>query len=159
MNDFRSGIGIDAHAFAEDRRLVLGGVEIASSGGLAGHSDADVLIHAIVDALLGAAAMGDIGRHFPDSDARFKNISSLLLLGETRNILAADRWSVSNVDATIVAQRPRLGEHIAAMRQRIAETLGVEITRVSVKATTTEKLGFTGREEGIAAVAVATVCK
>jgi 2-C-methyl-D-erythritol 2,4-cyclodiphosphate synthase len=159
MNDFRCGIGIDAHAFAEDRRLVLGGVEISSSMGLAGHSDADVLIHAIVDALLGAVAMGDIGRHFPDDDARYKDISSLLLLGETRNKLAADRWSVSNVDATIVAQRPRLAEYTAAMRKRIAETLGVEITRVSVKATTTEKLGFTGREEGIAAVAVATVCK
>ncbi len=159
MNDFRCGIGIDAHAFAEDRRLVLGGVEIASPQGLAGHSDADVLIHAIVDALLGAVAMGDIGRHFPDSDAKYKDISSLVLLGETRNMLAADRWSVSNVDATIVAQRPRLVEHTAAMRKRIAETLGVEITRVSVKATTTEKLGFTGREEGIVAVAVATVCK
>jgi 2-C-methyl-D-erythritol 2,4-cyclodiphosphate synthase len=159
MNDFRCGIGLDAHAFAEGRRLVLGGVEIASSQGLAGHSDADVLIHAIVDALLGAVAMGDIGRHFPDSDEKYKDISSLVLLGETRNMLAADRWSVSNVDATIVAQRPRLGEHIAAMRQRIAETLGVEITRVSIKATTTERLGFTGREEGIAAMAASTVCK
>lgn len=159
MNDFRCGIGIDAHAFAENRRLILGGVEISPTGGLAGHSDADVLTHAIVDALLGAVAMGDIGRHFPDSDARFKDISSLLLLGETRNMLAADRWSVSNVDATIIAQRPRLAEHIGAMRKRIAETLGVEITRVSVKAKTTEKLGFTGREEGIAAIAVATVCK
>jgi len=159
MNDFRSGIGIDAHAFAKGRRLVLGGVEIPSSLGLAGHSDADVLIHAIVDALLGAAAMGDIGRHFPDNDPKYKDISSLLLLGETRNILAGDRWSVSNVDATVVAQQPRLADHISAMRQRIAETLGVEITRVSVKATTTEKMGFTGREEGIAAIAVATVCK
>ncbi len=159
MNDFRCGIGIDAHAFAEGRRLVLGGVEIASSPGLAGHSDADVLIHAIIDALLGAVALGDIGRHFPDNDDRYKNINSLVLLGETRNMLAADHWTVSNVDATIVAQRPRLADHIAAMRKRIAETLGVEITRVSVKATTTEKLGFTGREEGIAAMAVATVSK
>ncbi len=159
MSEYRSGIGIDAHAFAEGRRLVLGGVEIEHTRGLAGHSDADVLIHAIVDALLGAAGMGDIGRHFPDSDAKYKDISSLLLLGETRNRLAADRWSVANVDATVVAQEPRLTGYTHIMRDRISETLGVSATRINIKATTTEKLGFTGREEGIAAVAVATVYK
>jgi 2-C-methyl-D-erythritol 2,4-cyclodiphosphate synthase len=159
MTDYRSGIGIDAHAFAKGRRLVLGGVEIDHPYGLAGHSDADVLIHAIIDALLGAAGMGDIGRHFPDSDAKYKDISSLFLLGETRNILAADRWSVANVDATVIAQAPRLAGYVDTMKNRIAETLGVASSRVNIKATTTEKLGFTGREEGIAAVAAATVYK
>ncbi len=159
MTDCRSGIGIDAHAFAKGRRLVLGGVEIDHPYGLAGHSDADVLIHAIIDALLGAAGMGDIGRHFPDSEAKYKDISSLFLLGETRNILAADRWSVANVDATVVAEAPRLAGYVDTMKNRIAETLGVASSRVNIKATTTEKLGFTGREEGIAAVAAATVYK
>jgi len=159
MSEYRSGIGIDAHAFTEGVRLVLGGVEIDHTHGLAGHSDADVLIHAIIDALLGAAAMGDIGRHFPDTEAKYKDISSLYLLGETRNILAADRWSVANVDATVIAQKPRLTDYIHPMKNKIADTLGVSSTRINIKATTTEKLGFTGREEGIAAVAAATVYK
>jgi 2-C-methyl-D-erythritol 2,4-cyclodiphosphate synthase len=159
MSEYRSGIGVDAHAFAAGRRLVLGGVEIEHTQGLAGHSDADVLIHAIVDALLGAAGMGDIGRHFPDSDTQYKDASSLLLLGEARNKLAADRWSVANVDATVVVQEPRLTAYIDAMKSKISDTLGVSSTRINIKATTTEKLGFTGREEGIAAVAVATVYK
>ena len=157
MTEYRCGIGVDAHGFAQGRRLVLGGVDIAYPLGLAGHSDADVLVHAVIDALLGAAGMGDIGRHFPDQDAKYKDISSLVLLDRVKDKLVAGGWRVSNVDATIVAQKPRLAEFMDAMEINIAAVLEVEKERVNVKATTTEKLGFTGREEGIAAVAMATL--
>lgn len=152
--DIRIGQGFDVHAFAEHRRLVIGGVEIPYAKGLLGHSDADVLLHAICDALLGAVALGDIGRHFPDTDARFKNIDSRELL---RDVMAGIRslgWQVGNVDATIIAQAPKMAPHIPAMAANIAADLGIDQGRVNVKATTTEKLGFTGRGEGIAAQAV-----
>ncbi|MBI3979730.1 MAG: 2-C-methyl-D-erythritol 2,4-cyclodiphosphate synthase [Chloroflexi bacterium] len=151
----RVGIGLDAHRLAADRRLVLGGVEIPSALGLLGHSDADALLHAIVDALLGAAGLGDIGQHFPPSDERYRNISSRVLLARTKEMVAAAGWQLVNVDATVVAQRPHLAPHIPEMRRRIAETLGVDVARVSVKATTSDSLGAIGRGEGIAAQAVA----
>lgn len=150
----RVGQGFDAHALVAGRKLVIGGVEIPHDKGLAGHSDADVLIHALCDALLGAAALGDIGAHFPDSDARYKNIDSRRLLREVAALLARNRYRVVNVDATVIAQAPRMAPHIAAMRANLASDLGIEVEAVSVKAKTTEKLGFVGRGEGIAAEAV-----
>ena len=150
----RVGQGFDAHALVTGRKLVIGGVEIPHDKGLAGHSDADVLIHALCDALLGAAALGDIGAHFPDSDARYKGIDSRRLLREVAALLARNRYRVANVDATVIAQSPRMAPHIAAMRANLASDLGIEIEAVSVKAKTTEKLGFVGRGEGIAAEAV-----
>ena len=154
MTDLRIGSGFDVHAFAPGRNLILGGVEIPHELGLAGHSDADVLLHAICDALLGAAAQGDIGAHFPDSSARFKNIDSRILLRDVGAKIVALGWGVANVDATLIAQAPKMAPHIAAMRGNIAADLGIDVVRVSVKATTTEKLGFAGRGEGIAAQAV-----
>ena len=136
---------------------MLGGVEIQHDRGLSGHSDGDVLVHAVMDALLGAANMGDKGAHFPSGDPRFKDISSLLLLEEVGRLLAAAGWRVSNVDATIVAQHPRLGPFIQSMREQAARALSLPLGRISIKATTTDHLGFTGREEGIAACAVATI--
>ncbi len=159
MAETRCGIGFDVHPFALGRKLVLGGVEVEFHLGLAGHSDADVLTHAIIDALLGAAGLGDIGRHFPDSDQTYKDIASLLLLRDTAAMLDRGGWRVVNIDATIVAQRPRLAEYIDIMRQRLAVVLALDITQVNVKATTTERLGFTGREEGIAALAAASILK
>jgi len=153
----RIGQGFDAHAFAEGRRLVLGGVTIPHARGLAGHSDADVLLHAICDALLGAAALGDIGRHFPDSDAQYKDADSRMLLRAVATKLAARGLRAANVDATVVAQAPRLAPHVPQMVANIAADLGLALDRVNVKATTTERLGFAGREEGIAALAVALV--
>lgn len=153
--EYRSGIGFDVHAFASGRKLILGGVEVEYHLGLAGHSDADVLVHAIIDALLGAAGLGDIGVHFPDTDQKFKGIDSLILLAETRTKIEAAGWKIGNVDATVIAQRPRLAGYINAMKKRLAVVLGVEEGRINIKATTTEKLGFTGREEGIAALATA----
>ncbi|HXZ50436.1 MAG TPA: 2-C-methyl-D-erythritol 2,4-cyclodiphosphate synthase [Burkholderiales bacterium] len=153
----RIGQGFDAHAFAAGRRLVLGGVTIAHARGLAGHSDADALLHAICDALLGAAALGDIGRHFPDSDAQYKDADSRMLLRAVAAKLAAQGLRAANVDATVVAQAPRLAPHIPQMIANIAADLGLARDRVNVKATTTERLGFAGREEGIAAMAVALV--
>lgn len=155
--DIRVGHGFDVHAFATDRKLIIGGVDIPHERGLAGHSDADVLLHAICDALLGAAGLGDIGRHFPDSDARYKGIDSRLLLRHVIGLLTEQGWRVGNLDATIIAQRPRMAPHIPLMRANLAEDLGVAIERVNVKATTTERLGFTGREEGIAAEAVCLI--
>ena len=153
----RIGHGYDVHRLINDpeRRLVLGGVEIPSELALEGHSDADVLTHAVMDALLGALALGDIGKHFPDTDDRYLGISSMLLLEKVMELVRASGASVSNIDATVVAQRPRLAEHIDLMRASLASALGVDVSRVSVKATTEEKLGFTGRGEGIAAHAVA----
>lgn len=153
----RIGHGFDAHAFAAGRPLWLGGVEVRHERGLAGHSDADVLLHAICDALLGAAAMGDIGAMFSDSDPRYAGISSRRLLAQVVERLAAAGYSVVNVDATVVAQVPRLAPYIGAMREVIATEIGVAPGRVNVKATTTERMGFTGREEGIAAHAVVLI--
>jgi len=153
----RIGQGYDAHQLTTGRPLVLGGVEVPHERGLAGHSDGDVLIHAVIDALLGAAALGDIGQHFPSSDQELEGVSSLLLLGKTRGLLQQHGWQPGNVDATVVAERPRLTPHIAQMRERIAGAAGLELEAVSVKATTTDGLGFAGREEGIAAFAVVTI--
>lgn len=155
--NMRVGLGFDAHPLVEGRPLILGGVDIPFEKGLSGHSDGDVVVHALLDALLGAAALGDKGAHFPSSDPDLKNVSSLFLLEKVGSMLASNEWQVVNLDATILAQRPRLGPFIAEMRERIAATLHIEKTRVSLKATTTDYLGFTGREEGMAAYAVALV--
>ena len=155
--EIRIGHGFDVHAFAENRKLIIGGVEIAHGRGLLGHSDADVLLHAICDALLGAAGLGDIGRHFPDTDPAYAGIDSRTLLRNVAQQLVALGWKVGNVDATIIAQAPKMARHIAAMTTHIAADLGVAATRVNVKATTTERLGFTGRGEGIAAEAVCVI--
>lgn len=150
----RIGTGFDVHAFSEERRLILGGVHVPFDKGLAGHSDADVLVHALMDAMLGAAALGDIGKAFPDSDDSFKDISSLKLLERVKVMIAEAGYSLVNADMTVICQRPKLAPYIDEMRENIAGVLGVEPGRISVKATTTEKLGFTGRGEGIAAEAV-----
>ena len=151
----RIGHGYDVHRFAEGDFITLGGVRIAHKFGLLAHSDGDVLLHALSDALLGAAALGDIGRHFPDTDPQFKGVDSRVLLRHIVKIVQAKGWRVGNIDATIVAQAPKMAPHIDTMRQLIAQDLQVELDQVNVKATTTEKLGFTGREEGIAVHAVA----
>jgi 2-C-methyl-D-erythritol 2,4-cyclodiphosphate synthase len=152
----RTGLGVDTHRFAEGRRLVLGGVEIPHARGLAGHSDADVLAHAIADAILGAADMGDIGQHFPDTDARWKDADSLGLLREVVARVTAEGWAVGHVDATVVMERPKLAPHREAIAARLREAVGAT---VSVKATTGEGMGFVGREEGVAALAVATLAR
>ncbi len=159
MTRLRIGHGYDVHRLAEGRRLILGGVEIPHRTGLDGHSDADVLLHAIMDALLGAAALGDIGMLFPDTDPAFEGASSLALLKEVGARLERAGYSVVNLDATVLAQRPKLAPYREAMRANIADALGLEVSQVSVKATTEEHLGFTGREEGIAAHAVAMIEK
>jgi len=153
----RIGQGFDVHALVPGRRLVIGGVEIAHDKGLLGHSDADVLLHAICDALLGAAAMGDIGRHFPDSEAKYQGIDSRELLRQVAKLLSERGRRVVNVDATIVAEAPRMAPHIPKMVENIAADLGVRPHDVNVKATTTDKLGFTGRGEGIAAQAICLI--
>ena len=153
MTPFRIGHGFDVHAFADGRPLVVGGVTIPHDRGLAGHSDADVLLHAIADALLGAVAMGDIGRHFPDSDARWKGADSRALLRHVHALVDSAGYRVVNLDATLIAQAPRFAPHVDAMRVNIARDLRCDPDCVSVKATTTEHLGFTGRGEGIAAQA------
>jgi 2-C-methyl-D-erythritol 2,4-cyclodiphosphate synthase len=153
----RIGQGFDVHALVVGRKLVIGGVTIPFGKGLDGHSDADVLLHAICDALLGAAGLGDIGRHFPDTDAAFAGIDSRILLRRVAEQLKARGWRVGNVDATIIAQAPKMAPHITRMAAHIADDLGVSIDRVNVKATTTEKLGFAGRGEGIAAEAVCLI--
>ncbi|MFH1486838.1 MAG: 2-C-methyl-D-erythritol 2,4-cyclodiphosphate synthase [Chloroflexota bacterium] len=153
----RIGIGYDVHPLVAGRRLILGGVEIPFERGLAGHSDADVLLHAIMDALLGAAALGDIGQHFPPSDEGYRDISSLSLLQRVKGLLDSAGWRIGNIDATIVAERPKLAPFIESMRGNIAKALGIDVTKVSVKATTTEGLGFAGRGEGIAAQAAALI--
>ncbi len=150
----RVGHGFDVHALVRERALVLGGVTIPYEFGLAGHSDADVLLHAICDALLGAAGLGDIGQHFPDSDVQYKGIDSRLLVRHVAGLLQRQGWQVGNLDATIIAQAPRMAVHIPQMRANIAADLQADIAAINVKATTTEKLGFTGRGEGIAAEAV-----
>ena len=157
--NFRIGHGLDVHALVEGRKLIVGGVDIPFERGLLGHSDADVLLHAICDALLGAAGLGDIGRHFPDSDPKFKGIDSRKLLRHVADLLDSRGWKTGNVDATLIAQAPRMAPHIPAMREHIAQDLGIAAEAVNVKATTTEKLGFTGRGEGIAAEAVCLITR
>lgn len=150
----RVGMGYDVHRLVEGRKLILGGVEIPYEKGLLGHSDADVLLHAVMDALLGAAALGDIGRHFPDSDPKYKGISSLLLLKHVGALLEEKCFLIENIDATVIAQRPKLKDYMNQMKRNIAETLGIDEDRVNVKATTEEGLGFTGSGEGISAQAI-----
>lgn len=151
----RVGIGYDVHAFADDRILVLGGEAIPHEQGLAGHSDSDVLVHAVCDALLGAAGMGDIGRHFPDTDPAFKDIRSMALLERIMDLIRSRGLAVTNIDATILAEAPRMWPHIPAMRKNISQVLGVPLEDVNIKATTSENLGFIGRREGIAAMCAA----
>lgn len=150
----RIGIGYDVHKLVPGRKLIVGGVDIDYEYGLLGHSDADVLVHAIMDALLGAAALGDIGKHFPDSDPMYKGISSIQLLSCVAELISKNGYSIENIDSVIIAQAPKFSPHIDAMRENIAKTLNVDINCISVKATTTEKLGFEGRGEGISAEAV-----
>ena len=153
----RIGHGYDVHKLVPGRKLIIGGVEIPHHLGLLGHSDADVAAHALSDALLGAAALGDIGQHFPDNDPAYAGADSLVLLTKVAELLKAEGWRVENVDVTILAQRPKMKPHIPRMRENFARAMGVPVTSVSVKATTEESLGFTGREEGIAAHAVALI--
>ncbi|KAB3532415.1 2-C-methyl-D-erythritol 2,4-cyclodiphosphate synthase [Alkaliphilus serpentinus] len=155
----RVGIGYDVHRLVEGRKLILGGVEIPYEKGLLGHSDADVMLHALKDSLLGAAAMGDIGRHFPDTNDQYKGISSISLLDMVKGLLKEEGYIVNNVDVTIIAERPKMAPYVEEMRANIAKTLEVTIDQVNVKATTTEGLGFTGEGLGIAAQAVSTVMK
>lgn len=155
----RIGHGLDVHALVAGRKCIIGGVEIAHEKGLDGHSDADVLLHAICDALLGAAALGDIGKHFPPSDNRYKGIDSRQLLRNVVALLKVKSYVVNNIDATVICEAPRLGSHTALMCVNIAADCNVDVSQVNVKATTTEKLGFTGRGEGIAAEAVCTIVK
>ena len=159
MSNIRIGHGYDVHKLVEDRRLILGGVDIPYQKGLLGHSDADVLLHAISDSLLGAAALGDIGKHFPDTDAAYKNADSLCLLSKVNDLINSAGYKVSNVDATVIAQAPKLASYIEQMRKNIAKALSTELDRVSVKATTEEHLGFTGKGEGISAHAVCIIEK
>ncbi|MCI5971307.1 MAG: 2-C-methyl-D-erythritol 2,4-cyclodiphosphate synthase [Oscillospiraceae bacterium] len=153
----RIGTGYDVHILKEGRKLIIGGVEIPYEKGLLGHSDADVLTHAVMDSMLGAAALGDIGRHFPDNDDSFKNICSITLLKKTSEILKENGFSVNNIDATIVAQRPKMAPYIEKMRKNIADAINTDIKNISIKATTTEGLGFEGEGKGISAQAVCTV--
>ena len=153
----RIGHGYDSHRFAEGRRLVLGGVEIPAERGLLGHSDADAVAHALTDALLGAAALGDIGQHFPPSDAQWKDADSLQLLAQAVRLLEAEGWQVVNADVTVVAEQPRVGPHAGAMRERLAGVLGIAVENVSVKGKSNEGLGWIGRGEGLAAFAVALI--
>lgn len=155
----RIGHGYDVHKLIEGRRLVIGGVEIPHTLGLLGHSDADVLTHAVMDAILGAAAMGDIGRHFPDNDVSFKNIDSQLLLKRVMELVRAKGYVVVNLDATIIAQKPKLAPYIPVMVETLAGNMGIETDRINIKATTEEHLGFTGREEGISAHCVCLLSK
>lgn len=159
MTAFRIGSGYDVHRLVPERKLLLCGVEVPYELGLLGHSDADVALHALMDALLGAAALGDIGRHFPDTDERFKGADSMKLTAQTAALVRQQGWQINNVDVTIIAQRPKLASYISQMRAQVADVLGIAPECVNVKATTTEKLGFAGRGEGIAAEAVASLIK
>lgn len=153
----RIGQGYDVHRLVEGRKLIIGGVDIPHNVGLLGHSDADVLLHAISDAILGAAALGDIGKHFPDTDPKFKGADSLVLLSHCGKLVREKGFRINNIDATIVAQRPKMAPHIQTMRENIARALEIEINQVNVKATTEEKLGFTGTEQGISSYAAALI--
>ncbi|EJO5346144.1 2-C-methyl-D-erythritol 2,4-cyclodiphosphate synthase [Clostridium botulinum] len=150
----RIGFGYDVHKLVENRHLIIGGVKIDHDKGLLGHSDADVLVHSIMDALLGAAALGDIGKHFPDSNKNFKNISSLLLLSKVKNLIATQGYKIVNIDCTIIAQKPKMLPHIDSMKKNICKCLNITTNMLNIKATTEEGLGFTGNEEGIASNAV-----
>ena len=150
-------MGYDVHQLVEGRKLIMGGVEIPHEKGLLGHSDADVLLHAIMDALIGAIGEGDIGKHFPDTDSRYKGISSILLLEEVAKLLKAKNATIHNIDATIIAQRPKMAPYIMQMRENVAKALQIEVNQVNVKATTEEKLGFTGAEQGISSQAITLV--
>lgn len=154
MADIRIGQGYDVHRLAEGRKLILGGVEIPHTMGLLGHSDADVLVHAVMDAMLGALALGDIGQHFPDTDPKYSGADSMLLLRHVYALVEQKGWMLGNLDATVIAQKPKLAPHIPQMRKNIAEVIGCRLDQVSVKATTEEKLGFTGKEQGISAQCV-----
>ena len=156
---FRIGHGVDVHQLVPGRKCIIGGVDIPHERGLLGHSDADVLLHAICDALLGAAALGDIGQHFPDSDAKFKGINSRTLLKQVGALLQSEGYQIGNIDATIIAQAPRMAAHIPAMVENISTDLGLAKKQINIKATTTEQLGFAGRGEGIAAEAVCLILK
>lgn len=153
----RSGIGYDVHRFAEDRPLILGGVEIPFAKGLLGHSDADVLLHAIADALLGAAALGDIGVHFPPTDPKWKDLDSIEILKHSIELLAEHGWVPVNIDATVIAEAPKVNPHVPAMKERIHQSTGLPLGSISIKATTNEQMGWIGREEGIAAMATALI--
>jgi len=155
----RVGLGYDVHKLVPNRDLIIGGVKIPHTLGLLGHSDADVLIHAIMDSLLGAAALGDIGKHFPDTDAEFKGISSIKLLKEVRELLSKNNYKIENIDATIIAQRPKMSPYITSMRENISEALRISIDQINVKATTEEGLGFTGIEEGISSQSICLISK
>ena len=157
--EFRTGIGFDVHAYADNRKLIIGGIEIPFEKGLAGHSDADVLLHAISDALLGALALGDIGKHFPDDDKKFKDADSGFLLAEVLKMIEGKGYAVCNVDSVLMMQKPKVSLYVDEMRKKIADWLKVSVDRISVKATTTERLGFTGREEGVAAMASVLLIK
>lgn len=151
----RIGLGYDVHRLTENRKLIIGGVPIDYEKGLLGHSDADVLIHSIIDSLLGAAALGDIGTHFPDTDPEYSNISSIILLKKTAEIIYKNNYAIGNIDATIIAERPKMSPYINEMRKNIADALKISISKISIKATTEEGLGFTGSGEGIAAQSIA----
>ena len=155
----RIGMGYDVHKLVEDRDLILGGVKIPYSLGLLGHSDADVLLHAIMDSLLGAAALGDIGKHFPDSDDRYKGISSVELLKHVGSLLKENNWLIENIDSTIIAQKPKMAPHIENMRKNISEALNINIDQINVKATTEEGLGFTGEGKGISSQSICLLTK
>lgn len=155
----RVGLGYDVHKLVENRKLILGGVEIPFEKGLLGHSDADVLLHAIMDSLLGACALGDIGRHFPDTDNTFKNISSIALLKDTGKLISAAGYSINNIDATIIAQKPKMLPYIENMRKNISKSLNIDIDKINIKATTEEGLGFTGEMLGISSQSIASVEK
>ncbi len=156
---YRTGIGFDVHAFADDRKLIIGGVEIPYEKGLAGHSDADVLLHSITDALLGSLALGDLGNHFPDTDQKYKDADSKVLLRDAYNLIKEKGYKIGNIDAVVSAQKPKLSPFIDEIREVISKLLDTEIENVSIKATTTERLGFVGREEGIAAFSTVLVLK
>ncbi|MGL4772166.1 MAG: 2-C-methyl-D-erythritol 2,4-cyclodiphosphate synthase [Clostridium sp.] len=151
----RIGLGYDVHKLVQERDLIMGGVKISHSLGLLGHSDADVLLHAIMDSLLGAAALGDIGKHFPDTDLKFKGASSIVLLKEVSNLITSAGYKIGNIDATIIAQKPKMAPHIDKMRDNISETLNISKDQINIKATTEEGLGFTGSEQGISAQSIA----
>lgn len=153
----RTGIGYDVHRFAEGRRMILGGVEIPFEKGLVGHSDADVLLHAIADAMLGAAALGDIGVHFPPTDEKWKDLDSIEIVHHSVALLAENGWELVNIDATVIAEAPKVNPHVSKMKDRIAEATGLELGAISIKATTNESMGWIGREEGIAAIASAMI--
>jgi len=156
---YRTGIGYDVHAFADNRKLIIGGIEIPHHKGLAGHSDADVLLHAITDALLGALALGDIGKHFPDTDKQFKDVDSTILLKKTYQLIKEKGYKIGNIDSVVVLQKPKLAEYIPQIQEKISSILETGTDQISIKATTTEGLGFIGREEGISAFASVLILK